>query len=102
MAAIEPNSPTAWVARSEVGVKTTYFTGNLADVPGGSEARRRAGEWLTLSEKGLVILSQKRLGPGLYEYRAMRTATPMSAARRISVAIAKGRRVVDRLIGDAL
>ena len=71
-------SPTAWATRAEPGAGITYFTGNLAVAHDRSGLRHRASEWFALAERGLVILTQRRLGEGRYEYIATRTSAPMA------------------------
>ncbi|MET0167513.1 MAG: hypothetical protein ABW318_21255 [Vicinamibacterales bacterium] len=90
-------SPTAWATRAEPGARTTYFTGNLAVAHDRSGLRHRASEWFVLAERGLVILTQRRLGEGRYDYIAMRTTAPMSE-RPLRDVIADGRRIVDSLL----
>ena len=75
----------------------TYFTGNLAVTHDRSGLRHRASEYLALAERGLVILTQRRLGEGRYEYIATRTSAPMSE-RPLREVIADGRRIVDSLL----
>ena len=78
MAIAEQDTPTAWATRAEPGAMIVYFTGNLASAHDSSGLRHRASEWLALAEKGLVLLTQKRLGMGRYEYRATRTTASVT------------------------
>jgi hypothetical protein len=63
----------AMVAAMRRGEAVTYHVGDLAgDRLGDAAVAGRAAAYLEAADAGRVLLSQRRIGPGRYEYRAVR------------------------------
>ncbi len=99
MQSAQAETPAAWAAGVQPGAMIVYFTGNLACAHHRSDLRRRANEWFVLAERGLVVLTQKRIATGCYEYRATRSSAAITDRQQLREAISSGREIVNAMIG---
>ena len=94
----DQTSPATWVVQATPGARLIYHVGDLARDRYKPDIARQACAWMRLSDRRLVILLQRRLGPRRFAYIAERTAEPLSGADHLKEITANGRQIVDRLI----
>lgn len=71
-----------WLGLAKAGDSIPYHVGVTATGPGGLRLPGVVSDAWAACVNGLVSLVQKKLGPGLFEYRAQRTETRRKNPRK--------------------